>query len=75
MCELKLYILFFTVLWKPLMIRKETIAALSPIVMVMIAILWIVDEKVPVCWRPILLDMKYERFKTNGLILAAFEAK
>ncbi len=44
--------------------RNETIAALSPIVIVMIAILWIVDEKVPVFWRPILLDMKYERFKT-----------
>jgi hypothetical protein len=40
------------------MIRKETMAALKPTVMVMIATLWMVDEKVPVSSRLILLDMK-----------------
>ena len=58
MCELKLYILLFTVSWKPVMIRNEMMAALRPTVIVITAILWMVEEKVPVCCRLILLDMK-----------------
>lgn len=43
--------------------RKETIDAASPSAMLMMAILWIVEENPS--WYPllILLDMKYERFK------------
>lgn len=45
--------------------RKEMIAAPSPIPMLVMAILWIVEAKPDRCSRLILLDMKYERFKPN----------
>jgi len=45
------------------MIRNETMAAPSPIPILAMAILKMVDEKPSWCSLVILFEMKYERFK------------
>jgi hypothetical protein len=45
------------------MIRKDIIAAARPIAILIMAILWMIDEKLLPCPCRILFDMKYERFK------------
>lgn len=58
MWPLKLYILSFTVSWKPFMIRNEMMEAARPIEILTMAILWMVEENPSLYPWLILLDMK-----------------